>query len=105
MLRLVRAVLVVARVSRLPFDFFVKRVWLGIPLFAGIVIIPSLFMVPGARLFDFGVGPIHLGISAAGVWGAISEPVSRRPPGGDHLAEAWPATARSRRGRRSPRSR
>jgi cobalt/nickel transport system permease protein len=64
-------VLVAARASRLPFDFFVKRVWLGIPLFAGIVIIPSLFMVPGARLFDVGVGPVHLGISAAGVWGAI----------------------------------
>jgi len=31
----------------------------------------ALFMVPGARLFDIGVGPIHLGVSAAGVWGAI----------------------------------
>src|SRR5712692_10101404 len=31
-------VLAVAAASRLPLDFYVKRVWLGIPLFAGIVI-------------------------------------------------------------------
>jgi cobalt/nickel transport system permease protein len=65
------AVLIVAWRSRLPFDFFVKRVWLGIPLFAGIVIVPSLFMVPGPRLFDVTLGPLHLGMSAAGVWGAL----------------------------------
>jgi cobalt/nickel transport system permease protein len=65
------AILAVAWASRLPFDFFVKRVWLGIPLFAGIVIIPSLFMVPGPLLFEFNLGPIHLGVSATGVWGAV----------------------------------
>lgn len=64
-------VLVVAWRSRLPFDFFVKRVWLGIPFFAGIVILPSLFMVPGPRLFETDIGPLHLGVSAPGVWGAI----------------------------------
>ena len=51
------ATLVVARASRLPFDFFVKRVWLGIPLFAGIVVLPSLFLVPGPRLFEVGARP------------------------------------------------
>jgi len=71
LLGLYLVVLLVARASRLPFDFFVKRVWLGIPLFAGIVIIPSLFMVPGPRLFELGFGPVHLGISAPGVWSAI----------------------------------
>ncbi|HET6319650.1 MAG TPA: cobalt ECF transporter T component CbiQ [Chloroflexota bacterium] len=65
------AILAVAWASRLPFDFFVKRVWLGIPLFAGIVIIPSLFMDSGPRLFDIGVGPIHIGISSSAVWTAL----------------------------------
>lgn len=65
------ATLLVARASRLPFDFFVKRVWLGIPLFAGIVVVPSLFMVPGPRLVEVALGPMHLGLSAPGVWGAV----------------------------------
>jgi cobalt/nickel transport system permease protein len=64
-------VLAVARASRLPFDFFVKRVWLGIPLFAGIVVLPSIFFVPGPRLLEVGFGPVQLGLSAAGVWGAV----------------------------------
>jgi cobalt/nickel transport system permease protein len=45
-------ILAVASGSRLPFDFFVKRVWLGIPLFAGIVILPSIFFAPGPRLIE-----------------------------------------------------
>jgi cobalt/nickel transport system permease protein len=65
------ASLLVARLSRLPFDFFVKRVWLGIPFFAGIVVLPSLFMVPGPRLFEVALGPLHIGVSAPGVWGAV----------------------------------
>jgi len=64
-------ILLVARASRLPFDFFVKRVWLGIPLFAGIVILPSIFFAAGPRLFEVGLGPVHLGVSAAGVWSAM----------------------------------
>jgi cobalt/nickel transport system permease protein len=64
-------ILLVARASRLPFDFFVKRVWLGIPLFAGIVILPSIFSGPGARLFELTLGPVALGVSAAAVWGAL----------------------------------
>jgi cobalt/nickel transport system permease protein len=71
LLLLYLATLAVARASRLPFDFFVKRVWLGIPLFAGIVIVPSIFLVPGPRLIEFGLGPVHLGLSAPGVWSAL----------------------------------
>ena len=64
-------ILLVARASRLPFDVFVKRVWLGIPLFAGVVILPSIFFASGPRLFDVGFGPMHLGVSAVGVWSAV----------------------------------
>jgi cobalt/nickel transport system permease protein len=57
--------LVVARASRIPFDFFVKRVWLGIPFFAGVVILPSIFFAPSQRLFDLPLGPLHIGPSLA----------------------------------------
>jgi cobalt/nickel transport system permease protein len=64
-------VLAIARASRLPFDFFVKRVWLGIPLFAGIVVLPSIFFVPGPRLVEVALGPLQVGLSGPGVWGAV----------------------------------
>jgi cobalt/nickel transport system permease protein len=60
-----------AAASRVPFDFFVKRVWLGIPLFAGIVVIPAIFFVPGPRLFDLPLGPIQLAPSIPGLIGAV----------------------------------
>jgi cobalt/nickel transport system permease protein len=65
------AALAAARASRVPFAFFVKRVWLGIPFFAGIVVIPAIFMVPGPRLFDLAIGPLHLAPSAPGSAGAV----------------------------------
>jgi cobalt/nickel transport system permease protein len=64
-------VLGAAAASRVPFDFFVKRVWLGIPLFAGIVVIPAIFFVPGPRLFDLPLGPLHLAPSIPGLIGAV----------------------------------
>jgi cobalt/nickel transport system permease protein len=64
------ATLAAARASRVPFGFFVKRVWLGIPLFAGIVVIPAIFMVPGERVFDLALGPAHLAPSWNGLSGA-----------------------------------
>ena len=60
-----------AYASRMPFDFFIKRVWLGIPFFAGIVIIPSIFLVPGPHLFDLSIGPVRLGASVPGLIGAV----------------------------------
>ena len=63
-------VLLAAGASRVPFDFFVRRVWLGIPLFAGIVVIPAIFFVPGPRLFDLALGPIHVAPSIPGLTGA-----------------------------------
>ncbi len=60
-----------ARVSQVPFDFFVKRVWLGIPFFAGIVIIPSIFIAGAPYLFQIPLGPIHLGVSIPGLSSAV----------------------------------
>jgi cobalt/nickel transport system permease protein len=64
-------VLLAARASRIPFDFFVKRVWLGIPLFAGIVVIPAIFFVPGPRLFELTLGPLTIAPSIPGLQGAV----------------------------------
>ena len=65
------AILLAARASKVPFDFFVKRVWLGIPFFAGIVIIPSIFFTSGQPIFDVTVGSIHIAPSLPGLTGAI----------------------------------
>ena len=64
------ATLAAARASKVPFGFFVKRVWLGIPFFAGIVVLPAIFFVPGPRLFDLAIGPAHLAPSWNGLAGA-----------------------------------
>lgn len=63
--------LIAARASSVPFDFFVRRVWLGIPFFAGIVIVPSIFFTPGPHLFDVVVGSWHLGPSVPGLVNAV----------------------------------
>jgi len=63
--------LVAARASRVPFDFYVRRVWLGIPLFAAVVVIPALFVVPGPRIFLLSIGSFDLALSEPGVAGAI----------------------------------
>ena len=70
-LALYLVVLAAAVASRVPFDLFVKRVWLGIPLFAGIVVIPAIFFVPGDRLIDLALGPVHLAPSIPGLIGAV----------------------------------
>jgi cobalt/nickel transport system permease protein len=64
------ATLAAARASDVPFGFFVKRVWLGIPFFAGIVVLPAIFFVPGLRVFDLAIGPAHLAPSWNGLAGA-----------------------------------
>jgi cobalt ECF transporter T component CbiQ len=65
------AILGAARASRLPFDFFVKRTWLGIPFFAGVVIIPSIFMTPGPYLFAISIGSYTVGPTIPGLSSAI----------------------------------
>jgi cobalt/nickel transport system permease protein len=39
--------LALAYFSKVPLGFFIKRVWLFIPLFTGIIALPALFIVPG----------------------------------------------------------
>ncbi len=58
--------LTLAWVSRVPMAFFVKRVWLFMPFFTGVIVIPALFMTPGEALFTF-PPPIPLAITRAGV--------------------------------------
>jgi len=66
--------LVLAGASDIPLWFFIKRVWLFIPIFAGIIALPSIFNVvrPGTAfwtIWDFGgevnIGPWSLGTSLA----------------------------------------
>lgn len=76
--------LLLAQLSQIGLPFFIKRVWLFIPMFAGIIALPAIFNVitPGevwVPLFHFpraySWGPYHVpevvGISRQGVWGAL----------------------------------
>ncbi len=57
-----------AGLSRLPLSAFVKRVWLGIPLFAGLVVLPSLFMLPGTPVLTVLDSPnLRLAVSDNGL--------------------------------------
>ncbi|GCE16047.1 cobalt ECF transporter T component CbiQ [Tengunoibacter tsumagoiensis] len=60
--------LLAARASLIPFDFFVRRVWIGIPFFAGIVMLPAIFFTNGPRLFDLPIGLYHFGPSIESIW-------------------------------------
>jgi cobalt/nickel transport system permease protein len=65
------AVLAAARASRIPFEFFVRRVWLGIPLFAGVIVLPAVFLVPGPPLFELALGPITIAPTVPGAAGGL----------------------------------
>jgi cobalt/nickel transport system permease protein len=58
-----------ASVSSIPFGFFIKRVWLFVPLFSAVIVVPALFNLvsPGAPLWtaftlsrSFDLGPYHI---------------------------------------------
>jgi cobalt/nickel transport system permease protein len=65
--------LLVAAASRIPIGFFVKRVWLFIPIFTGIVVLPATFsfvthghiVVPLGTWFGHRVGLTAQGLRAA----------------------------------------
>jgi cobalt/nickel transport system permease protein len=78
------AIATLAILSKIPIAMFIKRVWLVVPLFTAIMLIPALFnwIRPGTPLlilWDFGhplnIGPFHtpstLAITQQGVKGAI----------------------------------
>ena len=66
---------VLAAASRLPVGFFVKRVWLFIPIFTGIIVIPATLNVitPGTIVlplwnwFGHAVGITEQGLTTAGL--------------------------------------
>jgi len=69
------ATLPLAAASLLPIGFFVKRVWLFIPIFTGIVVVPATFsfvttghiVVPLGHWFGHRVGLTSQGLRAAGL--------------------------------------
>jgi cobalt/nickel transport system permease protein len=48
--------LVLALFSSIPADFFIKRVWLALPFFTGLIVVPALFITPGPTLVQLPLG-------------------------------------------------
>jgi cobalt/nickel transport system permease protein len=53
-----------ALASAIPADYFIKRVWLALPFFTGLVVIPALFITPGPALLHL---PLGLVVTQTGV--------------------------------------
>lgn len=49
-------VLALAGASAIPAGFFIKRVWLALPFFTGVIALPALFMTPGPALLRLPLG-------------------------------------------------
>ena len=60
--------LVLAWFSSVPMGFFVKRVWLFMPFFTGIIALPALFITPGPPLVQL---PLGLVITRTGAQTAL----------------------------------
>ncbi len=48
----------------IPADYLIKRVWLALPFFTGLIVVPALFITPGPVLFHL---PLQLVITKTGV--------------------------------------
>lgn len=48
--------LLLAAVSLIPMDFFLKRVWIFMPFFTGVIALPALFLTPGPALIELPLG-------------------------------------------------
>jgi cobalt ECF transporter T component CbiQ len=57
-----------AFLSKVPLRFFIKRVWLFIPFFTGIIALPALFIVPGTAWVHLPLGVV---ITTTGVQTAL----------------------------------
>ena len=60
--------LILALFSAIPAGFFVKRVWLTLPFFTGMLVLPALFITPGPTLVQL---PFGLVITSSGVTTAL----------------------------------
>jgi cobalt/nickel transport system permease protein len=56
--------LILALFSSIPPGFFIKRVWLTLPFFTGLIVLPALFITPGPALAHL---PLGLSITRTGV--------------------------------------
>jgi cobalt/nickel transport system permease protein len=56
--------LVLALVSSIPAGFFIKRVWLALPFFTGMIILPAFYITPGPTLVSL---PLGLVITSTGL--------------------------------------
>jgi len=53
-----------ALASAIPADFFIRRVWLALPFFTGVLVLPALFLTPGPALLQL---PLGLAITRPGL--------------------------------------
>jgi len=60
--------LVLAWLSKIPMDFFIKRVWLLLPFFTGMIALPAFFVTPGPTLVQL---PLGLVITRTGAQTAL----------------------------------
>jgi cobalt/nickel transport system permease protein len=59
-----------AAASEVELRVFLKRVWFGVPIFSGMVILPSIFFVGGPALFSIPLGLFTLSVSRPGLLAA-----------------------------------
>jgi cobalt/nickel transport system permease protein len=57
-----------ALASAIPADYFIRRVWLALPFFTGVLVLPALFITPGPALWQL---PLGLAITRTGVTTAL----------------------------------
>lgn len=59
-----------AAASQVELSTFLKRVWFGVPIFSGMVVLPSIFFLGGPALVSVPLGLFTLSVSRAGVFAA-----------------------------------
>ena len=59
---------VLALVSAIPANLFIRRVWLALPFFTGVLVLPALFLTPGPAWLHL---PLGLVITRTGVMTAL----------------------------------